>query len=459
MSNTKLITDYTTGSVPKSLLRFSLPFMLSNALQVVYSLVDMLVVGQVLGTNAVAGVTNGSTVVMFMTMVGLGFSNGGQIYIAQLIGAGRKKELNNAIGTLFTLVLGLAVILTGIGVAIGIPVLNLLKTPTEAYNHAWDYLLICTLGNVFTFGYNMVSAVLRGMGDSKRPFIFVLIASILNLILDILFVKYLHMGTAGAALATILGQAIAFIYALIYLFKRKESFGFDFKRKSFAIDKTAAKHLSRLGVPLAIQSAAINLSMMYVNSLVNQVHVTASSTFGTGVKIDDVVNRITYGLTLAGSSMIGQNVAANKQKRAASVVNWILIFSTIFYTIFAIVLLCFSEQLFGFFKREEDVINPEYIKQFVIAAIISFPGMLLMRATNALMNGIGNSKLNLIFGLLDGVVLRISLSYILGIALGLGLFGFFLGYGLAAYGTSIPGILYYLSGKWKNYRMLKTENE
>ena len=91
MSNTKLITDYTTGSVPKSLLRFSLPFMLSNALQVVYSLVDMLVVGQVLGTNAVAGVTNGSTVVMFMTMVGLGFSNGGQIYIAQLIGAGRKK--------------------------------------------------------------------------------------------------------------------------------------------------------------------------------------------------------------------------------------------------------------------------------------------------------------------------------------------------------------------------------
>ncbi|MBQ8547821.1 MAG: polysaccharide biosynthesis C-terminal domain-containing protein, partial [Lachnospiraceae bacterium] len=210
MANAKLITDYTTGSVPKSLIRFSLPFMLSNALQVVYSLVDMLVVGQVLGTNAVSGVTNGSTVVMFMTMVGLGFSNGGQIYIAQLIGAQRKKELNNAIGTLFSLVLGLATILTVVGVCIGIPVLNLLKTPTEAFDHAWNYFLICTLGNVFTFGYNMVSAVLRGMGDSKRPFKFVLIASILNLILDILFVKFLNMGTSGAALATILGQAVAF---------------------------------------------------------------------------------------------------------------------------------------------------------------------------------------------------------------------------------------------------------
>ncbi len=457
MSNAKLITDYTTGSVPKSLLRFSLPFMLSNALQVVYSLVDMLVVGQVLGTHAVSGVTNGSTVVMFMTMVGLGFSNGGQIYIAQLIGAKRKKELNNAIGTLFTLVLGLAAALTIIGVCIGMPVLNLLKTPAEAYDHAWNYLLICTIGNIFTFGYNMVSAVLRGMGDSKRPFTFVLIASILNLILDILFVKFLHLGTSGAALATIIGQAVAFIYALIYLYHRKEDFGFDFKRTSFAIDKTAAGHLCRLGIPLAIQSAAINLSMMYVNSLVNQVHVTASSTFGTGVKIDDVVNRITYGLTMAGSSMIGQNVAAGKQKRAASVVNWILIYCAIFYAIFTVILLCFSTELFGFFKRDEDVINPEYIKQFVTAAIIGFPGMLLMRGTNALMNGIGNSKLNLIFGLLDGVVLRISLSYILGIALNLGLFGFFLGYALAAYGTSIPGIIYYLSGKWKNYRMLKTE--
>ncbi len=457
MSNAKLITDYTTGSVPKSLIRFSLPFMLSNALQVVYSLVDMLVVGQVLGTNAVSGVTNGSTIVMFMTMVGLGFSNGGQIYIAQLIGAGRKKELNHAIGTLFSLVLGLSLALTIIGVAVGGPVLDLLKTPVEARSHAWDYFLICTLGNVFTFGYNMVSAVLRGMGDSKRPFIFVLIASVLNLILDILFVKYFHMGTAGAALATILGQAVAFLYALIYLYKRKEEFGFDFKLKSFSINKTAARQLSRLGVPLAIQSAAINLSMMYVNSLVNQVHVTASSTFGTGVKIDDVVNRITYGLTMAGSSMVGQNVAADKQKRAASVINWILVFSTIFYAIFTVILLCFSEELFGFFKREEDIINPEYIRQFVIAAIISFPGMLLMRGTNALMNGIGNSKLNLIFGLLDGVVLRISLSYILGIMLDLGLFGFFLGYGLAAYGTSIPGILYYLSGKWKTYRMLSKE--
>lgn len=455
MSNTKLITDYTTGSVPKSLLRFSLPFMLSNALQVVYSLVDMLVVGQVLGTNAVSGVTNGSTVVMFMTMVGLGFSNGGQIYIAQLIGAKRKKELNNAIGTLFTLVIGLGIALTITGVCVGMPVLNLLNTPDSAKDHAWDYLFICTLGNVFTFGYNMVSAVLRGMGDSERPFFFVLIASILNLIFDILFVKYFHMGTAGAALATIIGQAVAFIYALIYLYKRKESFGFDFKRESFSIDKTAARQLSRLGVPLAIQSGAINLSMMYVNSLVNQVHVTASSTFGTGVKIDDVVNRITYGLTMAGSSMVGQNVAAEKHKRAASVINWILIFSAIFYAVFTIVLLLFSEELFGFFKRKEDVINPKYIEQFVIAAIISFPGMLLMRGTNALMNGIGNSKLNLIFGLLDGVILRISLSYILGIVLDLGLFGFFLGYGLAAYGTSLPGIIYYLSGRWKKYRMLK----
>lgn len=457
MENKKLITDYTTGNIPKNLFRFALPFMLSNALQVVYSLVDMLVVGQVLGPEAVSGVTNGSAVVMFMTMVGLGFSNGGQIYIAQLIGAKRKKELSSAIGTLFTLVTVLALSLTVVGVCIGYPIFTIMGVKGAAKAFAWDYFLICAIGNIFTFGYNMVSAVLRGMGDSKRPFTFVLIASIINLVLDILFVKYLDWETAGAAWATIIGQAFAFIYALIYLYKRKEAFGFDFKKESFKIDKTAARHLTKLGIPLAIQSGAINVSMIVVNSLVNGVHVTASAVFGTGVKIDDVVNRITYGLTMAGSSMIAQNVAAGKHKRAASVFNWILVFSTIFYAIFTVILLCFSKELFGFFKREEDVIDPEYIRQFVIAAICSFPGMLIMRATNALMNGIGNSTLNLAFGLFDGVVLRISLCFILGNLCGMGLFGFFLGYGLAAYGTSLPGLFYYLTGWWKNFRMLKQE--
>ncbi|MBQ8799217.1 MAG: MATE family efflux transporter [Lachnospiraceae bacterium] len=453
MAKTELIKDYTTGSIPKSLWKFALPFMLSNALQVVYSLVDMIVVGQYVGSFGLSGVTVGSSIVMFMTMIGLGFSNGGQIYIAQLIGAGRKKELNNAIGTLFTLILGMAVVLTAIGLFIGHPVLKLINTPAESYDYAWDYFLVCTVGNVFTFGYNMVSAVLRGMGDSKRPFIFVLIASVINLVLDILFIGLLQMGTFGAALATVIGQAFAFIYALIYLFRRKEAFGFDFKLKSFAIDKASAKHLCRLGIPLAIQSGAINLSMIYVNSLVNPISVYASATFGTGVKIDDVVNRITYGLAMAGSSMIGQNVAADKPERASAVVRWIWIYSTIFYAIFTIVMLCAPQFVFRIFTKDKPVI--ELAPVFVSAVVWSFPGMLLMRGTNALMNGIGNSPLNLVFGLLDGVVLRICLSYLFGIVLDMGLYGFFLGYGLAAYGTSIPGTIYYLSGKWKSYRMLK----
>ena len=455
MANTKLIRDYTTGNIPKNLWRFAVPFMLSNALQVVYSLVDMIVVGQYVGSFGLSGVTVGSSIVMFMTMIGLGFSNGGQIYIAQLIGAGRKKELNSAIGTLFTLVIGMSLVLTVVGLLVGHPVLRLVKTPIESYDYAWDYYLVCTIGNVFTFGYNMVSAVLRGMGDSKRPFVFVVIASVINLVLDIVFIGPLGMGTLGAALATIIGQAFAFIYALIYLYRRKEAFGFDFKSKSFAINKKAASHLCKLGIPLAIQSGAINVSMIYVNSLVNPISVYASATFGTGIKIDDVVNRITYGLSMAGSSMVGQNVAAGKQERASAVIRWIWIYSLIFYAIFTVVMLLVPEFVFSIFTDDPEVINLAPI--FVSAVVWSFPGMLLMRGTNALMNGIGNSFLNLIFGLLDGVVLRISLSYVFGSVLDMGLSGFFLGYGLAAYGTSIPGTIYYLSGKWKNFRMLKKE--
>ena len=455
MANTEIIRDYTTGSIPKNLWRFAVPFMLSNALQVVYSLVDMIVVGRIVVSYGLSGVTVGSSIVMVMTMIGLGFSNGGQIYIAQLIGAGRKKDLNSAIGTLFTLVIGMSLVLTVVGLFLGHPVLRLIQTPAESYDYAWDYFLVCTLGNVFPFGYNMVSAVLRGMGDSKRPFIFVVIASVINLVLDIVFIGPLGMGTLGAALATIIGQAFAFIYALIYLYQRKEAFGFDFKLKSFAIDKKATAHLCKLGIPLAIQSGAINVSMLFVNSLVNPVSVYASATFGTGVKVDDVVNRITYGLSMAGSSMVGQNVAAGKPERASAVIRWIWIYSAIFYAIFTIVMLLVPEFVFNIFTGEAPVI--ELAPIFVSAVVWSFPGMLLMRGTNALMNGIGNSFLNLIFGLLDGVVLRICLSYLFGIVMGMGLYGFFLGYGLAAYGTSIPGTIYYLSGKWKKYRMLKKE--
>jgi Na+-driven multidrug efflux pump len=207
--------------------------MASNALQVLYSTIDMIIVGEYVGTAGLSAVSQSSQIVNFATMVCLGFSNAGQVILAQAMGAGKRKEMNDVIGTLFGFISAVALIFTTVMVAAQGWILDVMKIPAESYEMARDYLVICAAGLIFTAGYNMVSAVLRGMGDAKRPFLFIGIASATNLVLDIIFTGFLGWGVAGAAWATIIGQAVSFIFSLFYLFKKKESFGFDFKREIF----------------------------------------------------------------------------------------------------------------------------------------------------------------------------------------------------------------------------------
>ncbi len=451
-ANGQILKDYTKGNLPKQILLFSLPFMLSNALQVLFSIIDMIVVGKVVGPSGLSAVSTASHVVTFMTMICLGFSTGGQVYIAQLIGADKKEDLNKAIGTLFTFTLILGVIMTAIGLSLATPILKLMKTPTEAFDDAVKYLLICSGGVVFTFGYNCISAVLRGMGNSVQPFVYIVIAAVVNVVLDIVFVTVLNMGVAGAAWATIIGQGISFISSIIYLFIKRKQFGFDFKLKSFVPTKTSAKILIKLGIPFSLRSGAVNVSMLFVTSLVNGLGLAASAVFGVGLKVDDMVRKISIGVNYSVSTFVGQNFAGKEFDRAKKSVYWGWIYSFLIYLAFLIAYLIDVEGLFKLFTTDEEVLALAPI--FVKAIIISFPAMIIMRGTNGFIQGVGNSTLSMIFSLLDGFVLRIGLSYLLGNVLGLGLFGLFLGYGLAAYGTAIPGMIYFFFGKWKNSHFL-----
>ena len=233
MTKNKLSKNFTTGSIPKQLLWFMIPFMASNALQVLYSTIDMIIVGEYVGTFGLSAVSQSSMIVNFATMVCLGFSNAGQVLISQAMGAGKKKELNDIIGTLCCVIMLIGVVLAIIILIMRNPILDWLNMPVESRDMAMDYLVICAAGLAFTAGYNMVSAVLRGMGDSKRPFLFIGIATVVNLVLDILFTGIFGWGVAGAAYATIIGQGVSFIFSLFYLYRSREVFGFDFKKESF----------------------------------------------------------------------------------------------------------------------------------------------------------------------------------------------------------------------------------
>ena len=452
MKARSLTKDFTQGNIARQLILFALPFMASNALQVLYSTIDMIIVGEYVGTPGLSAVSQSSLILNFATMVCLGFSNAGQVLISQALGAKKHKELNEIIGTLFSLILIIALVLSGFILVFRHWIMDIMNIPTESHAMSLDYLIICGAGLTFTAGYNMVSAVLRGMGDSKRPFLFIGIASAVNLVLDILFTGLLGWGVAGAAWATIIGQAVSFLFSLYFLYRRREAFGFDFRKESFRINRHYAGMIFNLGTPMAIQSGCINLSMMFVNSMVNNVGVVASATFGVGVRIDDIANKISQGIQYAAMPMVSQNIAAREEKRSQRVVYFAWLYSVALTVFFMTLYILFGKQLFMMFS--DDPLVHEMSNTFIRAILWMFPALAFMRGTGAFIQGIGNARMSMILALLDGVILRIGLSWLCGIALDWGFYGFVLGYGVAAYGNAIPGVIYFLSGTWKKRKTL-----
>ena len=213
-----LVKDLTKGNVTRQLLIFAMPLLLSNALQAIYNIVDMIIVGQFIGGSGMSAVSIGGDVLHLLTFVAMGFSSAGQVLIARDVGAKNYESVKNIIGTMFTFLLIASLSISVICLIIREPILNWLNTPAESFKFTMDYTVTCMVGLVFIYGYNIVSAILRGMGDSRRPFVFVGIAAILNIVLDLLFVAVFKMEVFGAALATVIGQGVSFIISIIYLY-------------------------------------------------------------------------------------------------------------------------------------------------------------------------------------------------------------------------------------------------
>lgn len=447
-----LSRNFTEGNIWRQLILFALPFMASNALQVFYSTIDMMIVGHFVGTPGLSAVSQSSQIVNFATMLCFGFSNAGQVLVAQAFGAKKHREVNDIIGTLAVFVLSFSLVVSAIILSFNRQILDAINIPDESRDMAIEYLIICTSGLIFTAGYNLVSAVLRGMGDARSPLLFIGIASVLNLILDLLFTGLLGWGVAGAAWATIIGQAVSFIFSLFYLYRKREFFGFEFNREIFIPKRRYVGMIASLGTPMAIQSGFINVSMLFVNAMINDVGVVESATFGVGVRIDDIVNKISMGIQYAAVPMISQNMGAGNRERAKQVVHRAWVYSIGLTVIFMLLYVGFGRELFMLFS--DDPLVHEKSSEFIRAILWMFPAFALMRGTGAFIQGVGNAKLGMVLAILDGVALRIGLSYLFGIVMGYGFYGFVLGYGLAPYGYAIPSLIYFLSGVWKKKEAL-----
>lgn len=453
MAETKtFINDLTEGSVAKKLLYFAFPFMLSNLLQTVYNLVDMSVVGHFMGSAGLSAVSVGGRLVEMLTMLCTGFCTGGQILLSQQVGARQREGIQRTIGTLFTFTMLCAVALGTLSIVFHRGLLTLLNTPAGAFDQAARYMVICNSGCIFIFGYNALCAILRGLGDSKRPLMFVAIASVVNLVLDLIFVAGLRLGAAGAAIATVISQGISFVSALVYLIIKREAFGFTFSRKNLKMDGGTLKTLTKLGVPLAFQSAAISVSMLFVNSFINAYGEAASAVYGAGTKLQSVPSIITQGMSMANASMVGQNMAAGKPKRVRQSVRTCFILNACVYGVFITACLTVPKLIFSLFTTDADVmaLAPTYLR----ISCIGFAASIFNSSFNSVINGIGFTSLSMAIGLLDGVVARISFSLLFGIALGMGLNGFFLGHSLAIWITALLSLFYYLSGRWEHRKLV-----
>lgn len=446
-SSVTLIRDLTQGSVTRLLLIFAFPLLCSNLLQTVYNMVDMIVIGQFVGREGLSAVSIGGDVLHFLTFLVMGFSNAGQVILSQYIGAGNRDRIRGTIGTMFTVTFISAVGLT-IVCYLGLDAfLHVMNTPEECFDYARQYGLTCVLGLVFIYGYNLVSAILRGMGDSKHPFIFIAVATVVNLVLDLVFVAGLGMGPFGAALATVIGQGVSFLWAIFYLYRHKESFGFDFKPASFKPDPEVLPKLIRLGLPMILQSAAINFSMLFVNSYINSYGVVASAVTGVGNKLGSITAVVTNALSTAGSSMVGQNLGAEKYHRVPKIIGVSMVIDLAFAALLSFLTICFPRTIFGLFNSDPQVLDMSMT--YIPVAVLLYVGFAMRSPFFALINGSGNAKLNLIVGLLDGVICRVGLAMLMGLAMGMGIMGFWLGNAFAGYMPFLIGGVYFLTGKWK----------
>lgn len=449
MDNKKTMAkDLTEGSVLKLLLVFAAPLFVSNALQAIYNVVDMVVVGQVIGGTGMSAVAIGGNVLSILNFIVMGFAGAGQIIIARHVGQKDLEAVSKTIGTMFTLLLSAAIVMSVVCYFLREWLLKLVNTPKESYAYTMDYTLVCMAGLVFIYGYNIVSAIMRGMGDSKRPFMFVAIASVINIILDILFVAILKMEVIGAALATVIGQGISFIFAMAYFYKHKEEFGFDFKPKSFIPHVNTIKKLCALGIPMAIQSAAITISMTVVAAWVNTFGVVYSACAGVLSKLNMLVGILSQSITTAAGSMVGQNLGAKKYKRIPKILFSAVACSAAIIVVFVVVLVLFPEGMVGLFTRDRIILASASI--IILPCVINSFGAVSRSFAFAIINGSGNAKLNLLVAIIDGMIARIAMAYILGWAIGMGPQGFWLGDALAGFMPFAIGGTYYLSGKWKH---------
>ena len=400
-------TDLTKGSVARTLVRFTLPFLLSNVLHTLYSIVDMYIVGQYADATQISAVSIGAVVMMMVNGLIMGLGTGSTVLVGQTIGSRQEKEEKETISTVFTVFPLFAVIMLVLCQFLVPVLLRFLNTPPEAWDGAEAYLRICFIGLIFTGFFFAIASVLRAMGDSKGPMIFIAISCICNILGDILCVGVLHMGAAGAALATSVSQGLSVVIGYFYL--RRRNFPFDFRLKSFRIYGSRLRMLLRIGVPTALQETMTSVSFLVLESIINKMGYIATAAVGICDRVFSVAAIPASAFTAAISAMVAQNTGAGEYRRSRECLRVGLLIALIVAILMFGALALFPSAIIGSFTKDASVVSAgvDYMTFFKFDCLL----VTLAFCVNGYINGTGHTRYTMIVNLIAAFVVRLPLVW------------------------------------------------
>ena len=447
-----------SGSVPKKLAAFAFPLLLANILQSFYNVVDMLVVGQIVGDTGLAAINNASKLCYIINSICIGMTMGGAVLIAQYNGANDKKGQAETFQTLAILSFVSALLVTVIGLTFYQSLFRVLNVPADAYQDACDYMKIICWGTIFVFGYNAVCSVLKGLGDSKSPLYFVGIATIINIVLDILLVGPFGMGTAGAAYATITAQGISFVISIFYLRKHKVFFSADVHKK-FTLQMDKLVSILKVGLPTAIQMVVVNTAYLLVTGMLNQFGTSVSAASGVGLQINTFAGMPCWAIGQAVTAMVGQCMGAREIKRARKVVKIGLLLNISVTLVVVIGVQVFAEQLILLFgSTSAEVINDGVYYLRVCCGVNSLI-YAAMYTLDSFAIGVGAANIAMLNALLDAVIVRLPVSWLLAFTLNMGFPGIYYGQALSPILPAIVGFLYFQNKGWERKTLIQKKSK
>jgi MATE family, multidrug efflux pump len=444
--------DLTVGKEWRVILVFALPMLLGSVFQQLYNVVDSIIVGNFLGKEALAAVGASFPVIFVLISLIMGVAMGITIVISQFYGAKQYDKVKRAIDTMNIFLFVMSIILSIAAFFLIEPIFRLINLPEDLMPQAVSYFRWYCSGFILMFGYNSIAAILRGLGDSKTPLYFLIISTIVNIVLDILFVVVFKFGVASVAIATVIANGVAFVTAVIYLNKKHEIV--KIKIRGLIFDKEIFKSSLRIGLPSGIQQSFVAIGMIALYWIVNEFGTDTIAAYSVAHRLDSFAAMPAMTLAMALSSFVGQNIGANKLDRVKKGLHATWVIAIITSVSVSLLMIVFNEGLISIFNQDAGVvrIGSRYLV-IVSSFYVVFASMFVL---NGLLRGAGATIIPMFSTLIALWALRIPFSYYMSRDLGTD--GIWWGIPIAWAFGFIMSYIYYLSGKWKNKGVVKHGN-